>query len=233
MVVSVRFLVKHFKSLVIYWLTSSAGTHFEVHLYTISSVLQPLTLKTQPNPVVLWHKSKKQSFIFLHNALPVWVCGLVFFFSLPHRTCGSRGRRTRQPTNFPASCAGSKSNQCPRWVWRRRGGAGGGCCVPGSRPNQMRSRSLAQRQSMWFVHLSRIDGRVEVGVPLPRLRQGTFPSACPRGPPSIPPALLKRLKIVTRHKHNQQQLEVGAGGRVGGFGTVDFPAIELPGLLHC
>lgn len=84
MVVSVRFLVKHFKSLVIYWVTSSPGTHFEVHLSTIISVLQPLTLKMQPNPVVVWHKSKKNHlFTRRTSCLNLWPCPFFFFYPSP------------------------------------------------------------------------------------------------------------------------------------------------------
>ncbi len=79
----------------------------------------------------------------------------------------------RQHTNSLASCAGLKSSQSPQWVWRT--------CVPGRLPNQMRICSLAQRQSIWFVHLSCIDSRVDTGVPLPRLTSGHVLSL-PEGP---------------------------------------------------
>lgn len=77
------------------------------------------------------------------------------------RTCGLRGPRTQQPTNFLAYCAGLKSSQSPRWVWR--------ACVPGRPPNQTRSCSLAHRQS---------------------IPQGTFPLSA-TGPTLIHQALLK------------------------------------------
>lgn len=90
-----------------------------------------------------------------------------------NRTCGLRGPHMPQHTNFLASCAGLKSSQSPQWVWR--------ACVPGRPPNQMRICSLAQRQSIWFVHLSCIDSRVDAGVPLPRLTTGHVLSL-PEGP---------------------------------------------------
>lgn len=71
------------------------------------------------NAVVL---QKKQQQISV-SAAPCWVSWFphvrVLILHPCHsldRTCGSRGRRTRRPTNFLASCAGLKSSQSPQWV---------------------------------------------------------------------------------------------------------------------
>lgn len=54
-------------------------------------------------------------------------------------------------------------------------------CVPSRHPNQMRICSLAQRQSIWFVHLSSIGSCVDAGMPPPRRTTGHVHSL-PEGP---------------------------------------------------
>lgn len=130
-----------------------------------------------------------------------------------NRTCGSRGPRTRRPTNFLASCAGLKSSPSPQWVW--------GACVPARPPNQMRICSLAQRQSIWFVHLSCIDSRVDAGVQLPRLTTGHVRSR-PEGPHWFTKPSLKPVSTENSYTAQIQQSSL----------TVDFPVIELSGLLY-
>lgn len=98
---------------------------------------------------------------------------ILYLCHFVNRTCGLRGPRTQQLTNFLASSAGLKWSQSPQWVWET--------CVPGRCPNQMGICSLAQRQSIWFVHLSCIDSRVDAALPLPRLTTGHVLSL-PEGP---------------------------------------------------
>lgn len=139
-----------------------------------SSYSQPCNNSLQAFLIVVWHKNSRKSMLLecLVISAAVLFETLWFCVIFLNRTCGLRGLRTRQPTNFLASCAGLKSSQSPWWAWR--------ACVPGRPPNQMRSCSLAQRQSMWFVHLSCIDSRVDAGVPLPRPTSGHVLSLCPR-----------------------------------------------------
>lgn len=164
------------------------STRYENRWLTVVVGWKKTSFCAFPSFSVVWHKDSIS--VCLHRLVMSveFLCRRSWGFLISplctslNRTCGSKGPRTRQPTNFPASCAGLKSSQSPQWVW--------GACALGRPPNQIRIRSLAQRQSIWFVHFSCIDSRVDVRRASPQTN-GRARSLSARGPALIHRALLK------------------------------------------